>query len=96
MDPLGAKGAAQTLAGAVPQVTAAVGQLGDRVASVATGLEAALQQAQEKVSVDTALLVNASLLELQAWRLEVAAWREMVAPLLRGIEIRPVRDAAVE
>lgn len=59
----------------------------DTVEKVAAGLRQTITEALDKGGVDAALLVNAALLEAQAWRLEIVEWRKMVEPLTRGVVV---------
>ncbi|CAB4131066.1 hypothetical protein UFOVP130_57 [uncultured Caudovirales phage] len=94
MDPLGLNKAAQTATAAIPQVAKAIDDAGESLENVANTLQTTIREALDKGGVDAALLVNASLLELQAWRLELAEWRKMLEPLTRGVTITPNPPAA--
>ena len=92
LDSVGNK-AAQSIAGVVPEVTGAVDRLGKTAEGLAAGVEKALADAVYKGGIDIALIANAALLEMQAWRLEVAAWRTMVEPIItRGVSITPNQE----
>lgn len=70
--------------------SAALDEATDTVERVAAGLRQAITEALEKGGIDAALLVNAALLEAQAWRLELVEWRRMVEPLTRGVVVTVV------
>jgi hypothetical protein len=87
VDPLGIKDAAKTAAGAIPQVAKAIDEAGQSLETVASTLQATVRDALEKGSVDAALLANAGILELQAWRLELVEWRQMLDKFSHGVTI---------
>jgi|TARA_R110000868_G_scaffold116559_4_gene310170 hypothetical protein len=62
----------------------------DTVEKVAAGLQQTITAALEKGGIDAALLVNAALLEAQAWRLEIVEWRKMIEPLTCGVVVTVV------
>ena len=55
----------------------------DTVENVAAGLRQTITEALDKGGVDAALLVNAALLEAQAWRSEFVEWYSYVVGFLR-------------
>lgn len=92
MDPLNLNKTAETLTKAVPEVTGAVDRVGDKIQATAESLSEAVKSLEGQASIDAAQIVGSILAESQAWREELAKWREMVAPLAAGIKIIPIQE----